>query len=222
MSLEQQNHFIELGKQLQEKNARQERFNDNFSILEERFNFLTKDIKIKTDFAYTKPVSEITEYIDNNSEEIFDDNELDYILYSKFIKHKLKLADKEISKLKDEIDDLDTMNNTYVEELEEKDSEIKLLENQKEFYKNNYDNLGYFLTSMFIFLFINFVGLYFIGSENFDMFWGNIFSEIFNFIKIIIFIMMYYWLEFTTITGAVYIIHYIYNNYFYDTFNKND
>lgn len=205
MSLEQQAHYVELGKQLHEKEVKEKRFQDNFSILEEKFNKDTTSIKLKVSNIHTQTIQEIIENIDETSDKLYDDDEIYYILYSKFLKYKLEQSKKEIEKQKEDISDLETMNATYVEELEENDIEIEDILQNLEYNKNNYNYMFYFMFFCFSYMTINFITLLLYGEKKFNYFWHSvlygllyILEQIFN-IVLHSFINIFYILKITSL-----------------------
>lgn len=195
MSLEQQSHFIELGKQLQEKEALEKRFNENLKTLEDKFNEDTTPVKLKVSNITKQTVPEIIEYIDNTSSKVYGDNEIYYILYAKMLKYKLKKTCKEIEKFKVEITDLESMNSGYVEELEEFDKERTRLTEDVDYYRNDYYYMLYFLLFSLFYITLNFVGLLIFGVDTYSNFWITIVNNLFYISTEFTNIIMYYYAE---------------------------
>lgn len=180
MSIQQQNMFIELGKQLLTKQQEEETYNQNLKFLEDKFSTINSNIKIKKKSIYTQSINEIIKTIDTTKFKVFDENIIYYVLYTKFLKHKINILQNDITQLKDENQYQDSINESFIEELNEKDDEIKSINSEKNFYKYHFNSIGKIFFILFTFLYINFVALYAFGTENFTFFWINFITSIVN------------------------------------------
>lgn len=195
MSFEQQAHFIELGKQLQEKEALEKRFNENLKTLEDKFTEDTTDVKLKVSNITKQTIPEIIEYIQNSSSRMYGYNEIYYILYAKMLKYKLKKMGSEIQKFKDEISDLEGMNSGYIEELDEFDVERKKLQSDLKYYRDEYNYMFYFLVFSLAYLAINFISVFLFGIETYSNFWITIVNNLIYISTEITNIIIYYYAE---------------------------
>jgi len=161
----QQEQFINLGKQLQEKETREERFNENLKTLEKDFDKGYKDIKIKKDDIFTIGVNEILDKLYEKYEMDCDETQL--VLYVKFLKYIIKQKDNELKRDKESIEDLNEMSSSYLEEI----SELEEKETRKQAEYEFYITMSYLVSTFCIYFLVNFLALYFVGRTSYDSFW---------------------------------------------------
>lgn len=188
-----QQEFINLGKKMGQIEMRDNTFKENFDYLENHYNQNYQNIKIKKEMVYTKTtdfmINHIKENYKSNEEDILninyvDDEKIKLILLIKFLKLQMTIKDNELKKEIENKEDVQEMNESFIQELDEKDKIIQDLEKENidlEFYIN------IFLHYIFPFLFfgyINFLYLYNYGFETFHDTWIQIRIQRYNFLSL--------------------------------------
>lgn len=190
-----QQEFIKLGKQLGQIEMREKTFQDNFDYLENKYNQNYSNIKIKKDMVYTKTIDFMINHIkenctlEQNNNDLLninyhDPEKLHLILLIKFLKLKLSLKEDELQKEINNKKDIQEMNDSFVEELEEKDKiihEIKLDYNHLEYYS---DIIALYFLPFLLFFFVNFVLLFLTDFKTYFYVWNQIILQRYNFISI--------------------------------------
>jgi len=186
MSKFQEEEFINLGKQLYEKELLDKQYQKNYDLLKERFN---RNVEIEIS---KKEFQENTiDTIVWNLQEDFDidGDEISTLMYPRILEHKITDLENEIERTKEAQQDLDDMNNTYLEEIDilekriERGKAIVSTKNDKIYSLNltiqrqqKEINEWFYLT---IFLLLNFV-LCFTNSQVYSQFWSMFFTGIFT------------------------------------------
>ena len=168
----QQEQFINLGKQLHEKEAREERFKANLKTLSDNFDERYKQIKIKKEDIFTLGSNEILDKIYENYELDCDESEL--VLYVRFLKYIIKQKDNELKRDKESIDDLNDMSSSYLEEI----NELEKREREMSEEYSRYIAINYLLGVTSVYFLLNFLMLYLVGRTSFDGFWVSLFSTV--------------------------------------------
>lgn len=214
----QEEQFVNLGKQLHEKEIREKRFKDNLEFLENIFTEKYQHIKMKKEQVYTESVPEMIEKLYDTYD--LDCDETDLVLYIKFLKFIIKQKDNEIKKEQETIEDLNEMSNSYLEEIKELEEKDKKNNDELLFRKYTINTLIF----LGIYSTVNFTLLYFLGKNTFEEIWMYNITTVgyflYNIFTFIFYVIQHTWIPLLLLSLSYGLFYYLKMNYFNK--NKND